>query len=98
MGTQFKMRVYNIIRFSNRVRYAEVSDRMKMNAMDSITIPNSIPTILHPFICVMGTANCENFKQIEIQDKNGKTWFELKSDVSIKKMTEYSCDMFTQMR
>jgi hypothetical protein len=92
------MRTYNIIRFGQRIRYAEVSERMKIQIMDCVSIPASIPKVLDPFICVFGTANCEQVKHIEIQDKSGKTWFEVKSNIPIKKVAEYSSDLSKEMR
>jgi hypothetical protein len=87
------MRVYTIVRFGSRIRYAEMPATFLGDT--AIQIPASIPKVLDPYICLKSTSNYKDIKQIEVQDKSGNTWFEIKTTLSLKKIIE-STEEFSQ--
>jgi hypothetical protein len=64
----------------------------------AIQIPGGIPKFLDPYICFMSTNKYADVKQMEIQDKSGNTWFEMKSSLPLKKIIEHTTDFSEYMK
>lgn len=92
------MRIYSIIRFGSRIRYAEVGPAHRAPTDFAIAIPGATPKFLDPYICLKSTNKHEDVRQIEIQDKSGNTWFEMKSSLPLKKMLEQTADFSQDMK
>ena len=95
------MRFYSVHRFSAyKIRYTEVGrtlwdrltpqEQFKRGANEILTIPSPMPKEFDPFLLWKQTEQREPFRILEIQDKAGHTWFEIKSTIPISKILEIS--------
>lgn len=92
------MRFYNVTRFgAYKIRYAEVG-QFRASANELLTIPSPVPKQLDPFLLWKQTERREPFRILEIQDKTGHTWFEIKSAMPLSKILEISKDTLHEMQ
>ncbi len=108
------MRFYNVTRFGTyKIRYAEVASihpphtpktsKIRYgvsppSAKDILIIPSLTPKVMDPFLLWKQTNHKESFRILEIQDKTGHTWFEIKSAMPLSKILEISDDGMREMR
>jgi hypothetical protein len=103
------MRFYSVVRFGTyKIRYAEVGrtlwdrltpqEQFKKNVNELLTIPSSTPKQFDPFLLWKQTEWREPFHILEIQDKAGHTWFEIKSTEPLSKILEIPSDALKEMQ
>ena len=90
------MRFYTIHRFGTMVRYAQIPKQSPQVAC--VSIPHMTPKMIDPFLLWKETSNTAQIKHVEVQDKNGATWFELKCAMPIEKMMDLSLDIMKAVR
>lgn len=104
------MRFYSVVRFGTyKIRYAEVaSTRFGMYTVhhgnapspskETLTVPSPVPKEFDPFLLWKQTDRREPFRILEIQDKTGHTWFEIKSVMPLSNILEIPSDALKDMR
>jgi hypothetical protein len=90
------MRFYTIHRFGTMVRYAQIPN--SSTQVTCVSIPHVTPKMLDPFLLWKETSNRAQIKHVEVQDKNGATWFELKCATPIEKFMDLSIDVMRVIR
>ena len=90
------MRFYTIHRFGTMVRSAQIPKNSPQVAC--VSIPHVTPKLLDPFLLWKETSNTAQIKHVEIQDKSGDTWFELKCKMPIHKLMDLSLDVMRVFR
>ena len=101
------MRFYSVIRFNTyKIRYAEIVNShyerhtpfntFKVGS-EIISIPSTTSKIYDPFLLWKQTIHREPFRIMEIQDKNGQTWFKTKSTFPLSKIMEVSSNVLKNM-
>jgi len=103
------MRFYSVHRFSAyKIRYTEVGrtlwdrltpqEQFKQGTTELLTIPSLVSKDLDPFLLWKQTERREPYRILEIQDKAGHTWFEIKSTMPLSKILEISEDALKEMQ
>jgi hypothetical protein len=90
------MRLYTIHRVGTMVRYAQIPKNSPQ--VPCVSIPHVTPKLLDPFLLWKETSNTAKIKHMEIQDKDGDTWFELKCATPITKLMDLSLDVMRVIR
>jgi hypothetical protein len=102
------MRFYNVVRFgAYKIRYAEVGRThwerpMPQEVFDAytteiLTVPQPVQKTIDPFLLWKQTERRDTILSLEIQDKAGNTWFEMKSTQPLSKILEISNAMQKEM-
>lgn len=99
------MRFYNVVRFGTyKIRYAEVASIHPPHASfpspskETLTIQSPMPKEFDPFLLWKQTDRREPFRILEIQDKTGYTWFEMKSTLPLSNILEIPSDALRQLK
>lgn len=72
---------------------------IRTGTSEILSVPSTVPKVFDPFLLWKQTDRREPFRILEIQDKTGHTWFEIKSStMPIAKIMEISSDILNEMR